>query len=107
MLWTGSTTTPPKKQRFSPTEVSSLLDTREDAIEHKASICLLVCKDLSVNDVGVSRDTVLQKIRPGAGFETGDFVKEKLGGATVERLFATARGFAGEGFDHPAFYPSI
>ena len=24
--------------------------------------------------------------RPGAGFETGDFVKEKLGGVTVERL---------------------
>ena len=28
----------------------------------------------------VSRDTVFQKIRPGAGFETGDFVKEKRGG---------------------------
>ena len=30
--------------------------------------------------VGVSRDTMFQKIRPGDGFETGDFVKEKLGG---------------------------
>ena len=28
----------------------------------------------------VSRDNVLQEIRPGAGFETGDFVKCKLGG---------------------------
>ena len=33
-----------------------------------------------MEDVGVSRDTVFQEIRPGAGFETGDFVKEKLGG---------------------------
>ena len=29
----------------------------------------------------VSRDTVSQEIRPGAGFETADFVEEKLGGA--------------------------
>ena len=38
-----------------------------------------------IGDVGVSRDTVLQEVRPGAGFETGDFVKEKLGGAAVKR----------------------
>ena len=37
-------------------------------------------KGLSIDDVGVSRDTVSQEIRPGAGFETGDFVAEKLGG---------------------------
>ena len=36
---------------------------------------------------GVSRDTVFEEIRPGAGFETADFVTEKcVGGATVERL---------------------
>ena len=36
---------------------------------------------LSIDDVGVSRDTaVSQEIRPGAGFKTGDFVKEMLGG---------------------------
>ena len=28
----------------------------------------------------VSRDIVFQEIRPGAGFETGDFVEENLGG---------------------------
>ena len=28
----------------------------------------------------VSRDTVFQEIRPGDGFETGSFVKEKWGG---------------------------
>ena len=36
----------------------------------------------------MSRDIVLKEIRPGAGFETGDFVEEKLGGATAERLLA-------------------
>ena len=42
---------------------------------------------LSIDDLGMSRDTVFQEIRPGAGFETGDFVKEKLGGLyIVERL---------------------
>ena len=41
-------------------------------------------KGLSIDDVGVSRDTMFQEIRPGSGFETVDFVKEKL---TVERLF--------------------
>ena len=45
-----------------------------------------MCKDLTIDNVGVSEHTVFQKIRPGAGFETGDFVIEKLGGATVVRL---------------------
>ena len=45
-----------------------------------------MCKGLSNDAVGVSRDTVFEEVRPGAGFETGDFVKERLGGATVERL---------------------
>ena len=41
-----------------------------------------VHKGLSIDDVGVSRDTVFQEIRQGVGFETGDFVatEEKLGG---------------------------
>ena len=29
---------------------------------------------------GLSMDTVFQETRPGAGFETGDSVKEQLGG---------------------------
>ena len=45
-----------------------------------------MCRGLSIDDVGVSRDTVFQKIPPVAGFETADFVEEKLGGATVDRL---------------------
>ena len=44
-----------------------------------------MCKGLSIDDVGVSRDTVSQEIRPVAGFETGDFVKEKLGGEGYRR----------------------
>ena len=32
-----------------------------------------------MSDVGGARDTVFQEMRPGVGFETGDFVKEMLG----------------------------
>ena len=45
-----------------------------------------VCIGLSSDVVGAAKGTVFQEIRPGAGFKTGDFVKEKLGGATIERL---------------------
>ena len=38
-----------------------------------------MCKGLTVDGVGVSKDTVLQEIRPGGGFETGDIAQEKLG----------------------------
>ena len=40
----------------------------------------LRAKGLSNDDVGVSRDTDFQDIRPGAGFKTGDFVGRKVGG---------------------------
>ena len=40
----------------------------------------LVCKGLSNDEVGVTRVAVLQEIRPGVGFKTGDVVKEMLGG---------------------------
>ena len=39
--------------------------------------CFL-CKGLSIDDVGVSRDTVLNEVRPGSGFETGNSVKGTL-----------------------------
>ena len=65
---------PPQKLRFSLTNVSWLLDTRKDTIIASIlSIYFLVCKGLSIDDVGVSRDIVFQEIRSGAGFETGDF----------------------------------
>ena len=48
-----------------------------------------VIKSLTIDDVEVSRDAVFQEIRQGAGFETGDFVRETLGGLpTVERLLS-------------------
>ena len=34
------------------------------------------------------RGVVFQELQPGAGFETGDFLKRKVGEATVERLCA-------------------
>ena len=77
---TDSTIAPRPNQRFSLTNVSWLLDTKKEIIENKVSIYFLVCKGLSIDDVGVSRDNVFQEIRPGGGFETGDFVKGKLGG---------------------------
>ena len=43
--------------------------------------CSIREKILSNDDVGVARGAVYQEIRPPeAGFKTGDFVKEKLGG---------------------------
>ena len=44
-------------------------------MENKVSKYFLVRKCLSIDDVGVSRDTVFQEIRPRVGFETGEFVK--------------------------------
>ena len=40
----------------------------------------LGCKGLSYDDIEVAGGTVFQEIRPGAGFKSGDFVKERLGG---------------------------
>ena len=42
-------------------------------------ICFLVCEELSNDGVRVTRSTIFQDIRPGAGFETGDSAKEKVG----------------------------
>ena len=68
---TDSTIAPPKKQRFSFTNVSWLLDTRKDtAVEKEKCPYMFLCakRGLSIDDVGVSRDTVFQKIRPGSWF---------------------------------------
>ena len=43
-------------------------------------IHFLVCKGLSDDDIRVARATVFQAIRPGAGVETGDVVREKVEG---------------------------
>ena len=41
--------------------------------------CVQRTTTLSNDDEWVARGTVLQEIRPGAGFKTGNLVKEKLG----------------------------
>ena len=54
----------------------------------KKILSCISSKGLSNDGIKVSGTTVFQEeIRPGAGLKTGDFVKEKLGGATVVRLF--------------------
>ena len=55
-------------------------------------IFLFFCRGLSNDDVGVSTDTVFQEVRQEAGFQTGYFVQEKLGGGTVERLVRSILG---------------
>ena len=52
-------------------------------------IYVLVRKGLSIDDVGVSRESAFQEMRPGAGFETGDFVKEQLGGGYRSKTTAS------------------
>ena len=49
---------------------------------------LFAKKRLSNDDVGVGgkEHRISGDTRPGAGFKTGDSVKEKFGGATPERL---------------------
>ena len=93
MVWVTDSTTPPppQNQRFCLTNVSWLLDTRKNAKRTTVFKYFFVCKGLSKNDVGVTMGTVFQEIRPGVGFKAGDFVKEYLGGATVERVKYTTR----------------
>ena len=49
----------------------------------KRSPYIFLCAEIygTMTSGRVSRDTVFQGIRPGVGFEAGDFVKEKVGGA--------------------------
>ena len=43
-------------------------DTREDTIGNKGSMYFLVCEGLSIDEVGVSRGTVFQEMRPASWF---------------------------------------
>ena len=81
---------------------SWVLDRHEEGCHEKKSIftCVLVCTGLSNDDVGVvARGTVFQDIRPGAGFKTGDFVKEKFGGGGGVP-YRTTRGWRGSLTQH-------
>ena len=46
----------------------------------QSSYMFLLAKGHRMITSGVARGTLFQEMRPGAGFNTGDFVKEKLGG---------------------------
>ena len=53
----------------------------EDAVKKNIfTYQVFSCKGLSNDESGVARDPVLDEMRSGAGFQTGDFVGEKLGG---------------------------
>ena len=82
----NSTISSPQNQRFSLANVSWLFDTREDAIRKRAYMYFIVGKGLSNDDVGAATGTVFQEVRPGSWFRNRDFVKEKVGGATVVRF---------------------
>ena len=58
-----------------------MLDTRTDAFENKSSnVFLSAAKDYRSNDgVGVAKGYRVLEDSAGSGFETGDFVKAKLG----------------------------
>ena len=81
---TASTIPPPKKTAF-------FFNERFLAAHHEEGQLELQNELPSKDDVGVAKGTVLQEILPRAGFKSGDFVKERSGGATyrVERLGGT------------------
>ena len=59
------------------TQARILLKTTYTSKEYSQ---LFGCKDLTIDDVRVSRDTGFQEVRLGAGFQTGGIVYEKLRG---------------------------
>ena len=60
---------------------------------HTTRVLLFAKDGRTMTSGGGQRGTVFQEVRPGAGFKTGDFVTEKLGGATVVRLSSRWYGF--------------
>ena len=83
VVLTDSTIAPPKKtQRLCLTNVSWLLYTMKDTIETKVSIYFPVCSKAYRSMTSGCRGTPCFRRygRELAGFETADFVEEKLGG---------------------------
>ena len=56
-------------------------DMRKVAIKTRQGLHIFSClhEGLSNDDVEAARSTVIQEIRPGAGFKNVDFVNEMLG----------------------------
>ena len=51
----------------------------------KGLIYFVVCKGPSIDDDGVSRDTIFQEIQPGATFKTAISMMKSWGGYRLER----------------------
>ena len=75
-----STIAPPKNQRFSFNGRFVAARYEEGCYEKYVFTYSLFREGLSTDDVEVAKGTAFQEIRPWAGFETGDFVREKLRG---------------------------
>ena len=71
---------PPTKPSISLTDVSWLLDMSKDGMKNVSRYIFGSWKGLSNDDVGVARGTVFKEIWPWAGYNTSDFVQEKLEG---------------------------
>ena len=92
LIMTDSTIAPPQSQRFSSTNVSLQLDTWEGAMKKTSSHVVLFAKDYRLMTSGWQGAPYFRRHdRESAGFKTGDFVQEQLGGATVERLLFQRR----------------
>ena len=64
-----------------PQPAISMAARREEGCHEKHTFTHIVaCKGLSNKGVGMARGAIIEEIRPGAGFETCDFVQEKLDG---------------------------
>ena len=82
LLKTDSTIQPPLNQRYSLTNGVHGCSARRSMLDENTIFTYFpaVCKGRSSDDVGGTRGAGFQEIWPVAGFKTGDFVKEKLGG---------------------------
>ena len=82
---------PPQKQAISFNE-RCMADLHKEGHYRKTG-CPYVFLCANVYDVGVSTDSVFQENRPGAGFDSDDFVVNRWGG-TVERLVGVLCGLS-------------
>ena len=76
---TDSTIAPPQTSDFLYEQFVAAR-YEEGCHEKYTFACFLAHEGLRTDDVGVAKGTVFQEIRSWAGFKTGDFVNDMLGG---------------------------
>ena len=90
---TDSTIAPPQNQRFRSANVSWLIDTRKGSVEKKKPpYVFFLTKDYyyyRTMTSGWQGAPHFRRYGRELVFVTGDFVKRKVGGATVVRLYAS------------------